>query len=145
MSAEALPGVRFPAPLRRFLELYQAGHFWESHEALEDAWRKSGSEFYQGLILYASAWVHWQRGNARGVRAQLTKALKRLDAYPAAYLGLDVAEIRAHCPVVQQEIGSNPESWSERVRPLPLSLAEQRLRGDEPELQAPPTGPRGSR
>ncbi|MCH7684351.1 MAG: DUF309 domain-containing protein [Gemmatimonadetes bacterium] len=35
------------------------------------------SDFYQGLILHASAWVHWERRNAHGVRAQLNKTLAR--------------------------------------------------------------------
>ena len=58
MSDDAVPGARLPRPLRRFLELYEASRFWDSHEALEEAWRRSGSDFYLGLILYASPWVH---------------------------------------------------------------------------------------
>jgi len=135
MSDDAVPAARAPAPLRLFLELYGASRFWDSHEALEEAWRRNGSDFYQGLILYASAWVHWERRNAHGVRAQLNKTLARLDAYPAAYLGLDVAELRAHCLAVRQEVAENPDSWPDRVTALPLSLAASRLRGDEVELE----------
>ncbi len=135
MSDDAVPGARPPAPLRLFLELYGASRFWDSHEALEEAWRRSGSDFYQGLILYASAWVHWERRNAHGVQAQLQKALARLDAYPAAYLGLDVAELRAHCAAVRQEVAGNPDGWHDRVAALPLSLALDRFRGDEVELE----------
>ncbi len=134
-SDDASLEARLPGPLRQFLELYGASRFWDSHEALEEAWRRSGSDFYQGLILYASAWVHWERRNAHGVRAQLEKALERLDAYPAAYLGLDVAELRAHCVAVRQEVVANPDSWTDRVAALPLSLAVDRLRGDEVELE----------
>ena len=117
------------------MELCGASRFWDSHEALEEAWRRNGSDFYQGLILYASAWVHWERRNAHGVRAQLNKTLARLDAYPTAYLGLDVAELRAHCLAVRQEVAENPDSWPDRVTALPLSLAASRLRGDEVELE----------
>jgi predicted metal-dependent hydrolase len=59
--------TRLPSALRRFLELYGAARYWDSHEALEDEWRRTGSDFYQALILYASAWVHWKRGNAHTV------------------------------------------------------------------------------
>ena len=117
------------------MQLYQAGRFWDSHEALEEAWRSNGSDFYQGLILYASAWVHWERGNAHGVRAQLNKTLERLDAYPAAYLGLDLAALRAHALEVQEEVARNPDRWPDLVEPLELSLASDRLRGDEAELE----------
>ena len=132
---ETLGGQVLPRPFQRFLELHRAGRFWDSHEALEEAWRSSGSDFYQGLILYASAWVHWERRNAHGVRAQLDKALKRLDLYPAAYLGLNVAELRAHCVAVRQDVARNPDSWPDRVAALPLSLSVDRLQGDEVELE----------
>jgi hypothetical protein len=73
--------------------------------------------------------------NAHGVRAQLNKTLARLDAYPAAYLGLDVTELRAHCLALRQEVADNPDSWPDRVTALPLSLAASRLWGDEVELE----------
>ena len=50
-SDDASLEARLPGPLRQFLELYGASRFWDSHEALEEAWRRSGSDFYQGLIL----------------------------------------------------------------------------------------------
>ena len=132
---ETLGGHSLPVPFQRFVELYRAGRFWDSHEALEDAWRASGSDFYQGLILYASAWVHWQRRNAHGVRAQLRKAMERMDIYPAVYLGLDVAELRAHCVAVREQVAGNPDGWPDRIKPLPLSLSADRLQGDEAELE----------
>ena len=129
------PGLAFPVP---------SGASWSFTERVASGiatrlWRRrgagSGSDFYRGLILYASAWVHWERRNAHGVRAQLKKTLGRLDAYPAAYLGLDVAGLRAHCVAVRQEVARNPDSWPDRVAALPLSLAANRLRGDEVELE----------
>ena len=69
------------------------------------------------------------------MRAQLEKALDRLDAYPAAYLGLDVAELRAHCVVVRQEVAKNPDGWPDRIAALRLSCAVDRFRGDEVELE----------
>lgn len=123
-----------PAPLRRFLDLYHDAEFWESHEALEDAWRETGSDFYQGLILYASAWVHWERGNAHGVRAQLGKALQRLEGYPDRYLGVDVADLRARCEATRRIVAAHPEGWSALVRPEALEVDPEAVAGDEPEL-----------
>ena len=123
-----------PAPLRAFLDLYADGEFWESHEALEDAWRETGSDFYQALILYASAWVHWERQNAHGVRAQLGKALNRLDGYPSPYLGFDVDALRAHCEAARRGVAAFPEEWSQRVLPMPLEPEVELIRGDEVEL-----------
>lgn len=132
---DSMSASPFPAPLRHFLELYRQGRFWDSHEALEDAWRENRSDFYQGLILYASAWVHWERRNAHGVRAQLRKTRDRLAAYPNHYLGLAVAELRTHCVEVRQEVAGNPGGWPHCVAPLGLTLSADRLRGDEMELK----------
>jgi len=98
-EGEALTGTapeRFPAALVRFVELFNAGEFWESHEVLEGPWREHGSAFYQGLILYASAFVHAKRDNAHGIRAQLRKARQALAPYEPAYLGVDTAAVRRH-------------------------------------------------
>lgn len=127
--------MTFPRPLRDFVELFEARRFWDSHEALEEAWRDSRSDFYHGLILYASAWVHWKRRNAHGVRAQLAKAQQRLSTFPEQYLGLDVAAIRTHCASVSEVVSEDADGWPDRVRPLSLELEVNRLRGDEAELQ----------
>ncbi len=82
--------------LARFLALFRQGRYWDSHEALEGAWRRNGSPFYKGLILYASAFVHAKRDNAHGVRAQLHKAVEHLSPFAPAYLGFDVDAILAH-------------------------------------------------
>jgi len=122
-----------PEPVAHFLELYTAGRFWASHEALEEEWARTGSDFYQGLILYASAWVHWERKNAHGLRAQSVKALKRLDGYPSAYLGLDVEALRAHCRVVRDAVWPGFDTW-DAVAPIPLKFDPARVLGTEAEL-----------
>ena len=104
-----------PDALHAFLALYAAGEYWESHEVLEGPWRESRDDFTQALILLASAWVHWQRGNAHGVRAQLAKTLDRLEECPERCQGFDVAAIRACCHQVRQVVEEHPEDWRERV------------------------------
>lgn len=128
-----------PPDLRRFLELVERGAFWESHEALEESWRETGSEFYHGLILYASAFVHARRGTRHGILAQLEKAERALAGYPDAYLGLDVAAIRVHAARCRRLVEARDEppvegGWEEAV-PFPrLDADPDRIRGDEPEL-----------
>ncbi len=124
-----------PPHLAAFLDLYAKGEFWESHEVLEGPWRSSRSDFLQGLILYASAWVHWQRENAHGVQAQLRKTLDRFEGYPAAWCGIDVERIRRHCRVVRSEVLDRGGDWVGRVAPLSLSFQPEFVRGDEPELE----------
>lgn len=123
-----------PPELRRFAELFNAGDYWESHEALEGAWRSRRSRFYQGLILYASAFVHARRGNAHGVRAQLDKAREALGAFRPAYLGVDVAHLLEHARVCRGLVAPPSASWRERLPWPHLELTRRHLRGDEPEL-----------
>lgn len=109
-----------PDALAAFLALYRAEEFWESHEVLEGPWRQTGDDFTQALILLASAWVHWQRGNAHGVRAQLAKMLDRLADAPDRHHGFDVAAIRAYCEQVRRLVDAHPDDWREQIRPLAL-------------------------
>lgn len=133
--------TRFPAPLLEFVRLFNAGEFWESHEVLEGPWRDGGSEFYHGLILFASAFVHVDRDNPHGIRAQLRKAERALGPYEPAHLGVDVAAVLECCRDVRRtvaEAGTRPaKAWTSLIPPPRLALEAVRLRGDEPELELP--------
>lgn len=135
--------MRIPAPLLRFVELFNRGEHWESHEVLEGPWREGRSSFYHGLILFASAYVHRDRGNLHGVDAQMRKALDAFDGTPGAYLGLDVQAIQREARRVRrivaeerrwrdQEVDEGRD-WLERVAPPRLEVDPGRVRGDEPE------------
>src|SRR5215212_5085118 len=110
----------FPDALLRFVALFNAGHCWESHEVLEGPWRASRSELYHGLILYASAFVHAQRGNPRGVVAQLAKAERSLSGFRPRCLGLDVDAILANAA----ECSAAARAGRTDVTPLALVLSE---------------------
>jgi hypothetical protein len=61
--------------------LYNAGRFWEAHEALEVVWRATASperECWQGLILAAAAMLHRERGNRHGLVTQGALAIRKL-------------------------------------------------------------------
>lgn len=122
------------------MELFHRGEFWESHEVLEGPWREAGSGFYHGLILLASAWVHVQRENPRGIRAQALKAEAALESFRPHYLGLDVSVLLADARVLREAAeremagGGRVETGDSGI-PLPrLPLSPARIRGDEPEL-----------
>ncbi len=132
----------FPPALVRFAELFEEGRYWDSHEVLEGPWRTSGSPFYHGLILLASAWVHVGRENAHGIDAQLRKALDALEGVPGAYLGVDVEALRRAGRRGRQVVAEHrerpPRRWRERIPPPALTLSAERLRGDERELDHAP-------
>ncbi len=146
MSDEA-EQPRWPAPLLRFCRLFNDSLYWESHEALETPWREDGSEFYHALILFASAFVHVQRGNAHGVAAQLDKARRALEAYRPHYLGVDVEELLEEAArwaaIARAEA---PEAWRGAREPPRFELRRDLVDGREPELRragepAPPGRP----
>ena len=127
----------FPTALEAFVELFNQEAFWESHEVLEGPWRETRSDFYHGLILYASAFVHVQRGNVHGVRAQLVKAERALQAFGPNYLGVDVASILGQAAACRQAVEADPDEtggrWRQAIRYPTIELQSAHLRGDEPE------------
>ena len=139
MSADPQP----PGVLLRFVELFNAGRYWDSHEALEDAWRRLDSGFYHGLILYASAFVHARRGTRHGVLAQLEKARRALEPHRPAHLGVDVDGILAHadrCRALVEPREAPPagadEGWLGLLPRPRLQVRPGLIGGDEPELEA---------
>ncbi|HEX7002994.1 MAG TPA: DUF309 domain-containing protein [Trueperaceae bacterium] len=81
------------------VRLFEAGRYWECHEALEPAWLEaSGSEkrFLGGVILLAAA-LHKARGmgSARGGRRNYAKALSKLAPVGDRFWGVDVRELEA--------------------------------------------------
>ncbi|GEM_PF-6647224 len=51
------------------LRLFNAGHYFEAHEALEAAWNEDLRpirELYRGLLQAAVTYLHIQRGNYAG-------------------------------------------------------------------------------
>lgn len=123
----------------RFLELFNRGEFWASHEALEEAWRETGSQFYHALILFASAFVHVARGNRHGIGSQLTKADPLLQKRAPHYLGINVEEMVAHSLVCRHLVAENrdaPDDAWPVIIPVPrIGFDPALVRGDEPELE----------
>lgn len=84
------------------INFFNSERYFEAHEAWEDLWRQTSGPrrlFYQGLIQSAAGMHHLIRGNTRGARAQLSKAVAKLEKYPAHFVQIDngklVADIRS--------------------------------------------------
>ncbi len=56
--------------LRRGIELFNSGRYWDAHEVWEHEWMpdRKGPDagFYKGLIQVAAGCLHYQRHNRRG-------------------------------------------------------------------------------
>ena len=81
-------------------DLYNAGFFWEAHEAWEGVWRIAAREpdqhrFVQALIQCAAACLKARMGDVDAARRLAARALRRLHdlqaGHPGVYMGLDVA------------------------------------------------------
>ncbi|MFW6201953.1 MAG: DUF309 domain-containing protein [Gemmatimonadota bacterium] len=130
----------FPAAFDRFVDLFERGEYWASHEALEAPWRRNGSRFYHGLILFASAFVHVERGNPHGIDAQLRKAERALEPFRPTYHGLDVEALLDHARRCRRIVAERRDEegddvdWSDLVPRFRLVPDPELVRGDEPEL-----------
>lgn len=79
------------------VELFNAGRYWDSHEAWEAVWNATAGEerlFHQGLIQAAAAMVHRQKNNPHGIATLSRKALEKLDRFPSPMRGVDLARFR---------------------------------------------------
>ena len=82
------------------LRLFNAGRFFDSHEALEDAWREStgGSRLrrhLQGMVQLAVAFHHQSRDNFTGARSVLDRGLRNLAGAEDSFPDLDLDRLRA--------------------------------------------------
>jgi predicted metal-dependent hydrolase len=79
------------------ITLFNAGKFFECHEAWEEVWKRSAGEeklFYQGIIQAAVAILHAQRGNLTGAASLYAKASAKLDHLPSQHMGIELGELR---------------------------------------------------
>jgi predicted metal-dependent hydrolase len=81
------------ADLRHGVALFNAGEFWESHEAWEKIWQRHAEPwryFIQGLIQAAAAHHQWRRGIRHGAIKHLKNSLAKLETAPPGLAGLDI-------------------------------------------------------
>jgi hypothetical protein len=80
------------------LQCYKSEEFFLAHEHWEGVWlecKEPEKTFLQALIQITAAFHHLQRKNFIGAASLLRAALRRLDAFPAAYGGIEVEDLRA--------------------------------------------------
>ena len=93
--------------------LFNAGEYWEAHEALEPPWMAAeglGKRLYAGVILLAAA-MHkaHKMGNARGGRRNYAKALAHLALLPDDYGGVAVRRLEAEVHAALQDPARRPQ------------------------------------
>jgi len=71
---------------------FNAGRYFEAHEAWEDLWRPARGAlrlYYQGLVQAAVGLHHLSHGNLNGARSQLMKSIAKLEQYPERFCQID--------------------------------------------------------
>jgi hypothetical protein len=131
---EYLGSLTREALLQLGIDLYNAGHYWNAHEAWEEVWLESERgvrHFYQGLIQVAAGFVHVTRNRYPGAVKLLGDGIAKLDRYGPAYRGVDLAAFVAGARTARERL---------------LLLGESRIaefdRALIPQLTSAETGPR---
>ena len=85
--------------VKRGVDLFNSGKYWEAHEAWEDVWMpdRKGPDgaFYKGLIQIAAGCLHYGRHNRRGAVNKWRSGADYLRPYLPANLGVRVSPLVA--------------------------------------------------
>ncbi|MEX1248882.1 MAG: DUF309 domain-containing protein [Anaerolineales bacterium] len=79
------------------IKLFDNGHYWEAHEALEDAWKAETGPvryLYQGILQAGVVYLQIERNNFLGMAKMFERCKKWLRPWPDVCRGIDVARLR---------------------------------------------------
>jgi uncharacterized protein len=79
------------------LGCYRRAEFFEAHEYWEGVWlqlEEQEKSFLQAVIQTTAAFHHFQTGNRIGAASLLSRALRRMDACPVCFGGIEVERLR---------------------------------------------------
>jgi uncharacterized protein len=89
------------------LRLFNAGEYFEAHEALEDAWNAEPGkvrELYRGILQIAVVYLHITRRNYNGAIKVYARSQKWMTDWPDICRGIYVGELRRDAEVVIHEV-----------------------------------------
>ena len=89
------------------LRLFNAGEYFEAHEALEIAWNEEKGrvrDLYRGILQIAVTYLHITRGNYNGAVKVYDRSQKWLKDWPAVCRGIQVETLRHDAESVMREV-----------------------------------------
>jgi len=98
---------KLPPHAKEGLRLFNAGEYFEAHEALELAWREETGQvrrLYQGILKTAVTYLRIQRGNYVGAVKVYDRSMKWLRMWPDICCGVNVGKLRADLDQVIAEV-----------------------------------------
>jgi predicted metal-dependent hydrolase len=89
------------------LSLFNAGEYFEAHEALEDAWKAETGEvrdLYRGILQVAVVYLHITRRNYNGAVKVYLRSQRWLKDWPEICRGIDVGKLRRDAELAITEV-----------------------------------------
>ena len=89
------------------LRLFNAGEYFEAHEALEDAWKAEPGkvrDLYRGILQIAVVYLHITRGNYDGAVKVYGRSQRWLTDWSDVCRGIQVEELRRNAETVINEV-----------------------------------------
>ena len=112
-----------PPELRRAIEQFNGGEFWECHETLEDVWRETPYPFrlfYHAVIKTAVGFHHLSVHNRHGARVKLRDGVELLGLFQPEWMGVRTDLLLAEATEWLSLVDVPKVAWSEldgRVKP----------------------------
>ncbi|MCM6778543.1 DUF309 domain-containing protein [Nocardia sp. CDC159] len=100
--------------------LLDDGLAFHAHEVLEAAWKNgpfAERMLWQGLAQFAVGITHLQRGNPKGARTLLERAVGRLRAASPAPYGIDTPGLVGFAEALLADLAADREIDEDRLRP----------------------------
>lgn len=104
------------------LRLFNAGEYFEAHEALEDAWNAEEGkvrELYRGILQIAVVYLHVTRGNYNGAVKVYGRSQRWIQDWPDICRGIEVGRLRRDAEAVIKEV---QRLGMEKISDFDLSL-----------------------
>lgn len=89
------------------LRLFNAGEYFEAHEALEDAWNAEPGkvrDLYRGILQLGVVYLHITRRNFDGAVKVYARSQKWIQDWPEICRGIRVGKLRRDAEAVMREL-----------------------------------------
>jgi predicted metal-dependent hydrolase len=89
------------------LRLFNAGRYFEAHEALEEAWNEESGkvrDLYRGILQIAVVYLHITRGNYNGAVKVYERSQKWMQGWPEVCRGIQVGRLRRDAETLIEEV-----------------------------------------
>jgi predicted metal-dependent hydrolase len=106
-SLDDLCSQPLPPEALHGIQLFNAGPYFEAHEALETAWRAEPGplrDLYRGILQVGVGYYHLLHGNYRGACKMFRRARPWLSPFPAHCCGIDLEQFRRDADAVERTV-----------------------------------------